>query len=299
MLAACSPLVEQASVDEAYVDLTGTETVHGSPVRMAALLKADIRAATGLTCSIGIAPVKFLAKIASDHRKPDGLTFIDAEDVPAFLARLPVGKIPGVGEKTARSLGSLGILVAADILKFPRTYWEERFGKFGLFLHDRAQGVDPSEIVPWSEPKSCSAENTFQADVDDPEELRKWLLHQAERVGRELREDGYLGRTVVLKLKFADFTQITRSRTLPEPTNLTGVIFEEGARLLEAVRLSGKVRLIGVGMSGLTRGTRQLPLCPDGQVERQALLEQTLDEVRRKFGDAALTRGLLFGFNKK
>ena len=258
ILRGISPLVEQVSIDEAFVDITGTERLHGPSYALAHRVKAAIREATSLTCSIGIAPNKFLAKIASDFKKPDGLTILEEDQVKEFLKHLPVGKIPGVGKKTGEELRKLGIVFASDILKFPAQFWDTKFGKWGAALYAKAQGIDNSAVEPYSDPKSISAEQTFPKDTGNIAELEKMLLSQAEEVGRELRKLGFKARTVTLKIKLSDFKIITRSRTLPEPFDTTDVLFNTGHKLLADLKLTRKVRLIGIGVSNLSSGPSQM-----------------------------------------
>jgi DNA polymerase-4 len=302
VLAGFSPLVEQASVDEAYLDATGLESIFGSPQQMAATLQQAVLDATGLSCSIGLAPVKFLAKIASDMRKPGGLTVLSPEDVPEFLERLPVGKIPGVGKQMLKKLELLGVRMAADVRRFPLSFWCERLGKIGAVLYDRAGGIDPREIVSHYEPKSESAENTFAQDTMDVEILSAWLLKQAERVGRHLRKQGLRGRTITLKIKYADFAQHTRSRTIKERTNSTRVIYETALELLAEKKLDRPLRLIGLGVSQFGAEERQLELLPSADSElkeRDAALDAALDTLSDKFGPGAVMRGKLFWGVKK
>ncbi len=167
ILAGVSPLVEQVSIDEAYVDLTGTEKMHGPLPEFARRLKTEIKEKTGLTCSIGLAPNKFLAKIASDLHKPDGLTIIPEAEVPEFLNALPIDKIPGVGAKTRSKLQALGVTKTGELLEYPRSFWQKQLGKSGLLLYERALGLDPAPVSPDTEPKSCGAENTLPQDTDD------------------------------------------------------------------------------------------------------------------------------------
>ena len=307
-----SPLVEQASVDEAFLDATGLHRVFGPVENMARQLKEAVYESSGLTCSVGLAPVKFLAKIASDRNKPDGLTIVYPEDVPAFLAALPVGDIPGVGKKTMPALEKLGVRYAADVTRYPRDFWLRRFGKMGGALHDRATGKDEREVVPFEPPKSESAENTFDEDTNDREFLVTWLLRQSDRVGRALRKQHLAGRTITLKVKYADFTSLTRARTLPAPTNLTRVIFDTAVALLEELNPREKLRLIGVGVSHFDGGTepavpraRQLSLLgeepekreenatPPVDLKRETALDAAMDAVREKFGARMVMRGRL------
>lgn len=312
-----SPLVEQASVDEAYLDATGLHRVFGPVEGMAHDVKKAVFAATGLTCSVGLAPVKFLAKIASDMHKPDGLTIVAPEDVPGLLAKLPVEDIPGVGKKTMPALQALGVRFAADVARYPRDFWLRRFGKMGGALFDRANGRDGREVIPYEPPKSESAEHTFEEDTDDRELLVTWLLRQADRVGRSLRRQKLAGRTVTLKVKYADFTTVTRARTLPCRTNVTRVIFETATSLLEELNPAHKLRLIGVGVSHFTEEdapatfARQLSLLEESEAEgkkareaavdvnRESALDAALDAVRDKFGANMVMRGRLMERKKE
>lgn len=284
------PVVEQASVDEAYADVSGTGRIFGPPENLARRLKAEILAVTGLTCSVGIAPNKFLAKIASDWDKPDGLTVIQSDDVPAFLRDLPLGKIPGVGSRMQDELQTLGVRSVADVLARPRQYWIDTLGRRGAFLHDRARGVDDSPVVPHTEPQSCSAENTLDKDTLDRTLLERWLLTQAERVGRELRALNKKGLTVTLKIKFHDFTAITRSKTLHQPTDTTAEIYETARRLLAAEKLPRPVRLIGTGVSNFRAVQGMLPLAQDARRGRDRLVDQAMDRIRDKYGSRSILR---------
>jgi len=290
IMRALCPVVEQASVDEAYADISGTRRIFGPPENIARHLKAEILAATNLTCSVGIAPNKFLAKIASDWNKPGGLTCIPPADVPAFLRDLPLGRIPGVGKQFQEELRRIGVTTIPHVLAHPRTYWSELMGKRGAFLHDRACGIDDSPVVPGSDPKSCSAENTLDRDTLDRTLLERWLLIQAERIGRELRGLGKKGLTVTLKIKFQDFSSITRSRTLARPTDITTEIFEAGRMLLTAEKLPQPVRLIGTGVSNFRFVQAELPLMPDAGRKRSQQLDQAMDRIRDKFGNKSILR---------
>ena len=293
ILARYSPLVEQASVDEAYLDISGTSDLFGKPPTVAEKIKNDIMRETRLTCSIGIAPNKFLAKIASDLQKPDGLTVIEEKDVAKFMRCLPVEKIPGVGAKTLKKLQELGVRTASDLLKFPEKFWIDRLGKAGMELVERARGIDHSRVVPRSEPKSFSAERTFPADTGDRTELKRYLLAQAERVGMDLRRHGYLGRTITLKIKGSDFKIVTRSRTLQDPACSTGIIFETAANLLDNMKIPYSVRLIGVSVSNLVKGVRQLSLIGNETVQKQEKLDKAMDYIRNRFGKEVIKRGRL------
>ncbi|CAM2056532.1 DNA polymerase IV [Desulfovibrionales bacterium] len=291
-----SPLVAQASVDEAYLDITGMKQLFGSPMELGRRIKEAVLQATGLTCSVGIAPVKFLAKIASDLRKPDGLVCIESGEVADFLAELPVEKIPGVGPRLLVELHGLGVYTAGDVLRYPTDFWRRRLGKWGLVLADRARGIDLREVEPWYEPKSESAEHTLDEDTQDMELLHCWLLVLVERVGKRLRQQQLVGRTVTLKLRYANFISLTRSRTLAEPTAATRTIFETVVNLLGQLVPIQPVRLIGVRVSHFGRGLQQLLLDPEFGYARDETLDRTLDAIRERFGAGAVVRGRLYGF---
>jgi DNA polymerase-4 len=294
-----SPLLEKASVDEAYLDVTGTEKLFGTPVQVAENIKRQIRQETGLSCSVGVAPNRFLAKIASDLEKPDGLTVIQHEKVQDFLRYLPVSKIPGVGTRTLEVLKSLGVVHASDILHVPEDILIRKLGKAGRELIERASGIDDSPVIPFSEPKSFSAEHTLPDDTGDMEEIRKHLLVQAERVGRDLRLHGYTGRTVTLKIKFANFRTITRSRTFADATAGTSEIYRWAVELLGQVDLRMKVRLVGVGVSRLSRGARQLSMLEEGRHVRERALDSAVDRIRERYGTSILMRGSVMDMIRK
>jgi len=292
ILRGISPLVEQVSIDEAFVDITGTERLHGPPCALADRVKAAIREATFLTCSIGIAPNKFLAKISSDYKKPDGLTILEQEQVGEFLRHLPIGKIPGVGKKTGEELRNLGIAFVSDILKFPPQFLENKFGKWGAVLYSKARGIDNSAVEPCGDPKSISCEQTFAKDTGNVAELEKMLLSQAEEVGRELRKLGFKARTVTLKIKFSDFKTISRSRTFPDPFDTTDLLFNTGQKLLLDLKLTKTVRLIGIGLSNFSSGPCQLSIGQSReQTERQGRLDRALDRIRSRFCADVVVRG--------
>lgn len=296
-----SPTVEQASVDEAYLDATGLERLFGPVESMAQSIKEAVTAATGgLTCSIGLAPLKFLAKIASDLNKPNGVSILYPQDVPEFLRQLPVQKIPGVGKTFMKQLENLGIRTGGDVIAYPQEFWERRFGKGGIMVYERAKGIDRRQVHLGVAAKSESAETTLTEDTQDKEVLRQWLFHHADRVGRSVRRHGFKGRVVHLKIKFADFRQITRQTRLPEPTCATRTIYDTACQLLEAVPLENKVRLIGLGLSAFDNSGGQgqlfLPLdsSPHAHEEKRTRLDSTMDALRERFGQKAITHGALF-----
>ena len=295
-----SPLVEMASVDEAYLDATGLERLFGPVESLGRQLKEAVREATGgLTCSVGIAPVKFLAKIASEQRKPDGLFMLRPEDVPAFLAVLPVRAVPGVGRHFAADLAQLGVKNCGEVSRYSEEFWKRKFGKAGAALWQRAQGIDPREVVPWTPPKSESAEVTLDEDTRDRDVLHTWLMRHAERVGASLRRHGLAGRTVTVKIKYADFRQITRQTTLAHRISSTETIYDTACAILDGVELADRVRLIGVGVSGFEEGgPSQLSLMPEPKPQceekKRGRLDRAVDALRERYGRDAVVRGRLF-----
>lgn len=299
-----SPLVEPASVDEAYLDASGLERLFGPPEALLPAIKARVAEVTGgLTCSVGAAPVKFLAKICSEVNKPDGIFILRPEDVDAFLLPLAVERLPGVGKRMARELHSLGVSRVEQLRRYSPDFMENRFGKWGRELLRRAQGIDPRSVCPEHVAKSESAETTFAEDTRDRAFLEKMLLIHAERVGASLRRHGWQGRTVTLKIKFADFRQITRSRTLSAPVCATRTIFDIACDLLRQETLPQPVRLIGLGVSGFDAPPPQQALLPGlsapgghdpGEEARRLRLDKALDSLRQKFGKQAVQRGRLF-----
>lgn len=288
-----SPLVEQVSIDEAFIDISGTEKLHGIPEEVAFKIKTRIKEDTSLTCSIGIAPNKFLAKIASDIDKPDGLTIITGDKVQKFLSTLSVGKLPGVGDKTLKELKKLGIRFASDILKYPKEAFKKRFGKFGQRLIELAKGIDESKVTPYTQAKSISSEDTLPEDTNNLEVLKRWLMSQAEVVGRRLRKANLKGRTITLKLKYSDFRSVTRSRTINMPSNATKTIFDTASTLLENCGLPAKVRLVGVGVSNFEEPAIQYQLFDSGDIAEKKLqkVDQAIDQVTDKFGIGIIKRG--------
>ncbi len=288
-----SPLVEKISIDEAFLDITGTEILYGSPKELAKRIKKQIKSVTGLTCSVGIAPNKLLAKIASDMNKPDGLTVIEKKEVRRFMDKLPVEKLPGIGKQTSKDLKDLGIKTASDVLRFEVSFWEKRYGKSGIKLFEKAQGHDASPVTPTRQPKSFGAENTFPTDTSDHEDLKKWILFQSEKVGRHLRTHGYMAKRITVKIKYCDFKTKTHSRSLHGYTNSTKIIFDTAVELLKEINPKKKVRLTGVTASKLQKGVKQMKLIEDISGARQEKIDEAIDHITKKFGEGALKRGLL------
>jgi DNA polymerase IV len=291
-----SPLVEQVSIDEAYLDASGCERLFGSAETMAREIKNKIKQSVHLTCSVGIAPVKFLAKIASDMNKPDGLTVISPEDVPNFVQSLPIKKTPGVGPKMFHELGLLGITTLGDIQNFPEKILTDKLGKFGLRLKELSFGIDNSPVTPYSSPKSASAEETLGFDTADRDLLKKYLLQQADEVGRQLRKEGVKAKTVSIKVKLSDFQQITRSITLKSPSCSSNTLFHEACHLLDSCTLLKKVRLIGMGASGFVRINHPVQMklfdVPGQDESNWEKVDKTMDRIQERFGKEIVSRAI-------
>jgi DNA polymerase-4 len=292
-----SPMVEQVSIDEAYLDATGCRRLFGSPQAMAHAIKSEIRQKTGLSCSIGVAPLKFLAKIASDLQKPDGLTVIPRENAAAVIAAMPVEKVPGVGAQARQQLRQMGIVTLGDVKSVGSAALAARLGKFGRRLVDLAHGRDDSAVTPHAPTKSVSSERTLPVDTRDRQLLRQHLLTQSQEVGRQLRRKGLLARTVTLKLKDADFRQVTRSLTLESPSQSSEVLFRSAAALLDHQALERAVRLIGVGASVLIADTTPQQACLFPGEDRKRCgwekIDRTVDRIADRFGRSAVHRGSL------
>jgi DNA polymerase-4 len=285
-----TPLVEAVSIDEAFLDVSGAVKNFDDAVDIARKIKAQIRAETQLTASVGVAPNKFLAKLASDLNKPDGLTVIAEEEKIQILSPLPVTKIVGVGKVTAQKLHELGIQTIGDLQRYSVEKLRERFGNVAVELHALAHGEDDREVVTEEEAKSVSSEHTFDRDTADLDEIRRCLLEQSEKVARRLRRENMAARTVQLKLRYADFTTITRRKTLREPTQDELVLYRVAEQLLLAQNLKGKrIRLIGVGGSTLAKPEIQMELF-ERTAEKRARLAKSIDEIRTKLGPSAVKR---------
>lgn len=290
-----TPEVEQISIDEAFVDISGL----GDPAEIARRLQAEIRDELGLPCSIGIASNKLVAKIATEVGKkagrkgepPNALTIVPPGAEAAFLEPLPADMLWGVGPKTAARLAEAGIRTIGDIARRPEADLVRWFGENGRDLHRRARGLDERPLVVEHEPKSVSQEITFARDVRDERELERALRGLSEQVGRRLRRGGLAGTTVRLKLRWPDFTTLTRQVSLPCPTDQDAEIYQTALGLLAKARPRGKaVRLIGVGVSGFRPPLRQLPLW-DAGAEKRRRLQEVMDELQEKFGRKAIRRG--------
>jgi DNA polymerase-4 len=278
-----SPLVEPVSVDEAFIDLTGTASLFGPPAEAVRSIKRRIRAETGLTASAGLASNKFIAKIASDLRKPDGMVVVEPGREAEFLAPLPIERLWGVGKATAKSLASLGIATIGQLQRLPRATLVSRLGDHGADLHELAFGRDDRAVTPWAAAKSMGAESTFERDTDDRSRLETTLRGQAERVARELRAGGVAASRVTLKLRFADFRTLTRSHT-GDPTQDGLELYRRVMVLFARERLVQRVRLIGLSASTLgPPASGQLGLLDPNAVRRERLA-RAVDGITGRFG---------------
>jgi DNA polymerase-4 len=289
-----SPLVEPVSVDEAFIDLTGTESLWGPPLEAVRGIKARIKRETGLTASAGLAANKFIAKVASDLRKPDGLVVVDPGREPEFLAPLPIERLWGVGKATAKELQAIGISTIGQLQRVTPRALLARLGPHGPDLLDLAFGRDARAVEPLSPPKSMGAETTFERDCVDVARLEETLRYQAERVARELRAEGLAACRVTLKLRWADFKTLTRSHTA-DPTQDGLEIYRRATMLLSRERLIQAVRLIGVSASTFrAQASGQLPLLDPAAVRREQLA-RAVDRITGRFGRSAILPARLIG----
>jgi len=248
-----TPVVEPLSLDEAFLDVSGTVRRLGRPAAIGQLIRDTIHDEQGITCSVGVAPTKFVAKLASGLAKPDGMVVVPREEVVAFVQQLPVGALWGVGDKTEEALVRLGLHTVADIAHTPLATLKRALGETaGPHLHDLAWGRDPRHVEPVRREKSIGSDETFEFDIDDPARIHRELLKLSDRTAARVRSAGMLGRTVSIKVRFSDFTTITRSRTLRDPTDVSRDIYDTAKGLFDALGLvRARIRLVGVRMEGL------------------------------------------------
>lgn len=293
-----TPLVEPLAMDEAFLDVSGAVRRLGRPAEIAERIRAEVCEQQGITCSVGVAPTKFVAKLASTRCKPDGLLVVPANGVLDYLHALPVAALWGVGERTEQVLERLGLRTVGDLARIDRPTLQRTLGgALGAHLHELAWGRDPRPVVPVSPEKSIGAEETFDEDITDPEIVRRELLRLAEKVGARVRAAGQVGRTVSVKLRRADFSTVTRSRTLSEPTDLTRVMYATATELYAAAGFEGvRLRLVGVRLENLSpadRTPRQMAL--DASETGWWEAERAIDQVVRKFGRGAVRPATLVG----
>jgi DNA polymerase-4 len=288
-----TPLVEPLSLDEAFLDVHGCEGLFGNAVEIARKIKQRVRAETDLVASVGVAANKFLAKLATDLGKPDGLFVIEPGRVREVLDPLPVGRIWGVGKKGEERLRLLGVQTVGQLAALPEAVLADHLGETGRHIWKLAHGIDDRTVVPDEEARSLSAETTFARDVGDRAALRACLLGLVEWLGQRLRRVGVRARTIDLKVRTSDFRTYTRAQTLDRPTDLTEVIWQTASALFESKVHDAwlPLRLLGVGATGLTRDSAvQGDLFDDGWADRQRALDQATDAIRGRFGRAAIRR---------
>jgi len=292
ILARYSPRVEMASVDEAYLDLAGTERLLGHPLAAAHRLRQEIWRETRLPSSIGVARTRLVAKVASDQAKPAGLLWIPPGSEAAFLALLAVRKIPGIGAVTESALRGLGIETVAQLAAFPRERLEEIFGQWGGALYRKARGEDTYQFIEDAEAKSISHHHTFGEDVDDPAVIESTLSHLCQKAAKRLRDAGQFAGTITLVLRYAGFETITRARTLPAPTNLDQDVLRVARELLARHRdTRRRVRLVGVSLTSLSHGEQQLELLDPARRDKLETLARASDRLRERFGFDKLQLG--------
>ena len=295
-----TPLVSMASIDEAYLDMTGTDRLHGPPLRAAHLLHEAIKQATALNCSVGISASRLVAKVSSDQAKPNGVLWVLPGQEAAFLAPLDVRKIPGIGKVTEQNLHKLGIRKVGDMAKLDESFLQSRFGAWGLAMAGKSRGIDAggwfdTAIGEQADPKSVSHEHTFSVDSAERDLLESTLTHLSERVARRLREHGLWTRTVQVKLRWSDFTTITRAHTLPLATQLDIDLIEAARTLFRDNWKPGTtVRLMGVQASQFDKEEEAaglLGLLDEGRDQRWKQALSAADRLRDRFGESAVSLG--------
>lgn len=288
-----SPLVEPISVDEAFVDLTGTQRLLGDSQLVAEKIKTRIKKEMQLSASVGLAFNKFLAKLASDLNKPDGLTIITRENLENTLTPLSISRIWGIGPKTAKSMENYGIRTIGDLKNKGPDWLRQHFGDASQHFWQLANGMDDRQVIPESRAKSIGHEETFGVDLIQLEEIKRNLLGLVESVGRRLRRHKLLAQTVTMKIRFGDFQTITRARTLPHPTDLTSELWAASLALLDkwAKESFAPVRLIGMQAGNLMQSGGQMLLFFDSTLEKQRSVDKAVDAINDKFGDGTLSRG--------
>jgi DNA polymerase IV len=289
-----TPLVEPLSLDEAFLDVTSSRCLFGDGEAIARSIKDEIRNQLGLVASVGVAPNKFLAKLASDLEKPDGLVVVPTDAIESFLDPLPVSRLWGVGKVSNRSLAALGVHSIGDLRRLPEELLGHRFGNSATHLLQLAHGIDKRRVVPDRDAKSISHETTFTRDITDAEVLQSWLLELTEQVATRLRRQALRGKTLFIKVRYADFHTVTRSESLDAPTSVTRELYRGARRLLQTqlMRNSRPVRLLGMGTSGITTEVlEQGQLFEQGDREQQRRIDTVVDAVKSRFGHRAMRRG--------
>jgi DNA polymerase-4 len=294
-----TPDVEVYSIDEAFLDVTGSLVLFRGAERIARLIKEKVKQEVGLTCSVGIAPNKLLAKLASGMHKPNGLQIIRLDDIPLLLGDLPVEEQWGIGPRLGTCLREMGIRTCGQLAKIPVGILEKRFGIMGRILHRMARGIDESSVAPLGavpDAQSIGHSMTLDQDVCSKDEIGRYILLLAEMVGRRRRGGGYAGRTVVLTLRYSDFQTFSRRMTLKRYLTTGPEIYEVATRILSSIRLKDAVRLVGVSLTNLVKGRVQIPLF-EGERKEEELVE-AMDRVNNRYGEFTLTWGPLLGGRK-
>lgn len=288
-----TPLVEPLSLDEAFLDATGSQSLFGDSISIGRQIKKAIHDELQLVASVGVAPNKFLAKIASDLEKPDALVVVDPNRIQEFLDPLPVGRLWGVGKVTNQKLERIGIRTIASMRALEMKTMVDLFGEHGAHLWNLARGIDDRSVVPDQRAKSISHETTFAENIGEPEVILAWILELADQLGRRLRRNQRVAKTIHLKIRFADFTTVTRAMTLADATDVTQEIYDSAETLfLKRVALKMPIRLVGVGSSGLGKeAIRQQSLFDEDEHQQRQQLDTASDLIRQKFGHDALSRG--------
>jgi DNA polymerase-4 len=286
-----TPLVQPLSVDEAFLDIAGAKKLMGTPSQIGEVIRARVSDEQGITCSVGVASTMFVAKLATNFAKPDGLHVVPADKVIEFLHPLPIGALWGVGEKTGEQLARLGLVNVSDIANTPVKTLARVIGQAAAeHLYELAWGRDPRVVTPNQAEKSIGAERTFEADIDDPEEILAQILDLSNKVAKRLRAANYFSRTITIKVRFADFTSVTRSKSLPSSTDLATEIYATSKSLFEAMHLQrARIRLVGVRATGLvptSESSVQLEFSNRDSGWREA--EAAMDQVSLKFGNSAV-----------
>jgi DNA polymerase-4 len=286
-----TPLVQPLSVDEAFLDISGAKKLMGTPSQIGEVIRARVSDEQGITCSVGVASTMFVAKLATNFAKPDGLHVVPADQVIEFLHPLPIGALWGVGEKTGEQLARLGLINVSDIANTPVKTLARVIGQAAAeHLYELSWGRDPRVVTPNQAEKSIGAERTFEADIDDPEEILAQILDLSNKVAKRLRAANYFSRTITIKVRFADFTSVTRSKSLPSSTDLATDIYATSKSLFEAMHLQrARIRLVGVRATGLvptSESSVQLEFSNRDSGWREA--EEAMDQVSLKFGNSAV-----------